>query len=988
MKLLSFKQSPFITHDGLQRVRIDIGDWDFCNHFRVRCIINDKVAADFEHFKNYAYFLLPEQEKDVVCTIELTPFEDIPVIYTVILHPPKHWRIPIVYSSHEDLGYCAYANKLEYQFYEYLKRALEMCTQNDDFFYSVEHTAWLRSFLYFATPEEKALLDRYVKERRIELCALPSGVHTSWADGEQLIRSLHDATVDAAEEFGVEPKTAIFADLSGVSWQAVSAYSLQGVRYIVVLDNMFRKPSRAGDPPKFFRWEAPNGKASVMCWYPGTSYRDDIYSVWCDMNRQYPEGTFRFDDTHADLTADYFTEKITGMGDVPHNLCPISFYDDHEFPNSQLLTICRTMNAKWRYPEFTLSTPGTFLSEIEAALGDGLPTLRGEINDQWADFATIAPKWLSNKREAMRRCCDAELLSTLRAALDGKNTYPRREIDGIFRHADLYDEHCWATSSKHPQKMHIFNLAYIKKFSAEHALYESQRLLDTALEVSKGINGYCNVLPYSEKFSMHIPKAAPIPEGAKTQKLADNSVITEPIVFAPMEKKLFSGQSAGNSHIVGSDSFETDFYLVTLDRRQEQIVQIYDKLGKRNLIDEAAPYPIGTFLFARNETKEDANLAIETPKRRGMTVEAGDVAYIVTIRGYEEQSGADTSAVFRFDRFDRAINIDLCYTNAMSMLGDYADRYKKNIFYSFPFSANAPYTFLTQLPGGKAYSVEEKIPACPLDYSVTEHWVALDEKTEGIALYSADAPVFHFGEIQYNRFTTDNTRSLLHPHIYLYAASNRTNNLNLCECKDCAGFFRMSVLPYKGAWQDTVPDWDKRMSHAPICAHVDGEGSFGFSVDEKVRLLSFRPTKDGSGIEVRFAEDCGKDRKRVRLTVPFKVNTAWYNSLNSKRLGLAETSGNSVIFSIDAYSYVTLEISGNVRFRKQADTSDEICHTVMIPVENTRSIVCFEKTKLCKAKKFRIISDGRVLAEVTNDIYRVQCIDLDCRPESFTVETV
>ena len=988
MKLLSFKQTPFVTHDGLQRIRIDIGDWDFCNPFRVRCIIGGEVAADFEHFKNYAYFLLPEQEADTVCTVELTPFEDIPVINTVILHPPKHWRIPIVYSSHEDIGYCAYANKLEYQFYEYLKRSLEMCTRNEDFFYTVEHTVWLRSFLYFASPEEKALLDRYVRAGRIELCALPCGVHTSWADGEQLIRSLHDATVDAAEAFGIEPKTAVFADLSGVSWQAVSAYALQGVRYVVVLDNMFRKPTRAGNPPKFFRWEAPNGKESVMCWYPGTAYRDDIYTVWCDTNRQYPEGTFRFDDTHADLTADYFTEKIAAMGDVPHDLCPISFYDDHEFPNSQLLTICRTMNSKWKYPEFTLSTPAAFLTEIEAALGDSLPTLRGEINDQWADFATIAPVWLSNKREAMRRCCDAELLSTLRAAEDWESAYPRREIDGIFRRADLYDEHCWATSSKHPQKMHIFNLAYVKKFSAEHALAQSRALIGAALDTSKGINGYCSLLPYTEKFSMHIPKNAPLPANARTQRLADGSVITEPVEFGALERKLFPEKNAGVAQLTDADAFETDFYRVSLDPRREQIVQIYDKLGGRNLIDEAAPYPIGTFLYARNETKEDPNLAIETPKRRGMTVEAGDVAYVVTIRGYEEQSGADTSAVFRFSRFDRAIDIDLRYTDAVSMLGDYADRYKKNIFYSFPFAANKPYTFLTQLPGGKAYSVEEKMPVCPLDYSVAEHWVALDEKTKGVALYSADAPVFHFGEIQYNRFSLDNTRTLSHPHIYLYAASNRTNNLNLRTPEDCTAVFRLSVLPYEGEWQDSVPEWDKRMSHAPVCAHVDGEGSFGFSVDEKLRLMACRPTKDGGAVEVRFAEDCGKARERVSLTVPFKVNAAWYTSLNGKRIGAAETSGNTVIFDIGAYSYATLEISGEVKFKKQPDALDEICNAVMIPIENTRSIVCFEKTKLCKAETFRVISGGRVLAEAANDIYRVQCIELDCRPENFTVEAI
>ncbi len=1004
MKLLSFQQTPFITHEGYQRVRLEVTDWDFCNPFRVRCLIDGQVAADFEHFKNYAVFLLPEQKKDTECLIELTPFEDIPVLNRVTLHPVKHWLIPILYSSHEDLGYCAYANKLEYQFYEYTNRAITMCEEQPDFYYVIEHTEWLRSFLYFASPAEKDKLTKYVREGRIELCAIPCGVHTSWADGEQLIRSLHEATEKGAKQFGIHPETIVFADLSGVSWQAVSAYAGQGIRYLVILDNGFRKPSRAGDPPKFFKWLAPNGKDSLFCWYPGTSYRDDIYPVWNDTNRQYPEGTFRFDDTHADLTADYFTNKLEKLGDVPFHVCPISYYDDHEYPNSQLLTICRGMGERWRYPEFKLATPGSFLKEIEEALGENIPVLKGEINDQWADFATIAPRWLADKREAMRLTAGAELLSTMRCVekseavdTEGKDetvnaedkkayVFPNREIEEIFRNADRYDEHCWATSSKHPQKMHIFNLNFVKRFAAESALSESQRIILEALEAEKGIDGGKNMLPYAETFSLHLPPKNAIPAGIASQTLRDGSIITEPVAFGPLEEKAFCAPSGSKTVFLEGDSFETPFYRVSLDRRTEKITQIYEINSGRKLLDENAPYPLGTFLYSRNEMKESPDLAIEIPKRRGMNVEEGPVATIVTIYGYEEQSGADTVAEFRFSRFEPTITLELSYDNAGGLLGDYADRYKKNIFYSFPFIEEKPYTFLTQLPGGKAYAVEEKIPACPLDFSVAEHWTALSGEGRGIALYSFDAPVFHFGEIQYNRFSTDLSRTLSHPHIYLYAASNRTNNLNLRTVEDCCGRFRMAILPYTGRWQDTLPDWERRLTAPPVPVHTKANRP-SFSLDHKLRLLSFRPLGEDS-ILLRVAEDKGENLTSVTATLPFEVSEAWYATLTGEKLSKAESAGNKVTFAVDAWSYATLVIKGQVSFKAQAPMKETLKNIVLIPIENARAIVCFEKTANCQAKAFRVVSFGQVLAEAPNDLYRVQTIELSERPHDFTVEEI
>jgi len=524
----------------------------------------------------------------------------------------------------------------------------------------------------------------------------------------------------------------------------------------------------------------------------------------------------------------------------------------------------------------------------------------------------------------------------------------------------------------------------VKRFSAENALSESRRILAEALGNGEGIDGVKSVLPYEETFTLHLPKGSQVPEGTASQILRDGTVITGPVSFGALSEKPLKAPAAEKKVILEGASFETGFYRVTLDRRTEKIIQIYDKKGGRNLLDENAPYPLGTFLYARNEAKEDPKLAIEIPKRRGMSVEEGEVAFVVTIFGYEEQSGADTVAEFRFSRFEPGISAELRYDHAAGLLGDYADRYKKNIFYSFPFEEERPYTFLTELPGGKAYSVEEKIPACPLDYSVAENFAALDGGERGIALYSYDAPVFHYGEIQYNRFSTDLSRTLSHPHIYLYAASNRTNNLNLRTVEDCSGCFRLVILPYEGRWQDTLPEWAQRLSNPPVPARVSAGGRT-LSLNRKLRLLSFRPIGEDT-VLLRVAETAGKEEARVTATLPFEVTEAWYGTLTGEKLSPAESKGNTVTFSVNAFSYATLVIKGHVTFRAQDSVSESLRNVILIPVENTRSIVCFEKTENCVAKGFRVISRGQVLAEAPNDLYRVQTIELSVRPDEFTVE--
>ena len=340
MRIAAFIQTPFITHDDKNQIRIQVADWDFCNPFRVTIASRDQVLYDGRISQIVFNVLVPTPAEECDCTVTLTPFEDSPVIFMYRLRPPKKWRIGLVYSSHEDLGYCAWINTLEYESYQYLMEAVKLCEKHDGFRYMIEHVWWLEAFQRYASDEECERLRRLLHDKKIELNAIHCGYHTHWAEGEQLIRGMHFASVEAAERWNITPTAAIFTDISGASWQSVPAYAGQGIRYAGILENGgFRKPDHGGNPPPVFRWMAQNGKDSLIGWYQ-TGYRGQLNAIWCDTMRQYPEGEFFFDESKALKTEDILSHVLNRLRNAPYDILPYRFYDDRERPTTMLLTVC------------------------------------------------------------------------------------------------------------------------------------------------------------------------------------------------------------------------------------------------------------------------------------------------------------------------------------------------------------------------------------------------------------------------------------------------------------------------------------------------------------------------------------------------------------------------------------------------------------------------------------------------------------------------
>lgn len=982
MRIISFKQTPFISYEDKNLVQIQIADWDACNPFRVQILINEKEVFSKHYSKESFDVMVPVTEEPKDCLVIVTPFEGIPVYYHYTVALPKQWKVCMLYSAHEDLGYCAYMDKLEHDFYTYLCKAMEMCETLPGFKYLIEHYEWIRGFERYATEEDHARLRKLFEEHKIELNAAQCGVHTHWADGYQLIRAAQFSTQTAVKEWNIPVRTAIYADISGLSLQSVEAYAGQGIRYIGILYNRFRRQNYAGEIPLISRWVAPNKKDSVLLWNVW-AYRCPALRFWTDYKR-FDFSDFYFDETKSIQTEKAITEMISNLGDVPYSTLPIAYFDDHEVPSHFQHAGCQYMNKKWKYPQFSMEIPSVFMEQIERESGDKLPVLTGDLMDQWADFLSIAPQWSATKREAMRRCTVASLLDTL-DAVDKGTPYPNAEYDEIFRLGGVYDEHCWATSSKHPYKMHLYNLHYVKKHSADRAMELVSHRLNEKLKQPDAELGLYNLLPVPWTGGLKLSDAAVVPDGLICQKQRSGNVITAPVSLLPGSVQNYPVRSSAvpTGDRYNPNTFETQFYKVWIDTDTKQIRQIHDKQSGYDMLDPYAQFGFGEYVYTVAADKQSPELGFEPPKENDIWIEEGEVAFVVYKRSYEEQSRADVYSVFTFYRFERNIDVEIRFEHAMGLMGDYYDRYKKNIFIAFPFQMSNP-AFYTQLPGGGAYSDEERIQCSPMDFSVAENWASVEGNTRGIALLSRDMPLFHFGGIHLNRFLP--RPEYENAHIYVHAASNRCNSLVYETPDDCRAEYSFSVLPYEGSWKNGVQRWSTQRCYPPCIGKARADFQ-GFKLDTDLRLLAVEPDREcPDAILVTLSEVEGNNRADVKMTLPFAPVKAFYATLNGEVLGDVAISGNELCFDAPALSYTVLKIFGDFRIAKTLESDAEVFDVLAVNVGNHGQIVSFEKAKNLQARSFKVYGDGKLLIEVENIPRLVQRVELPCRPQNIRIE--
>ena len=981
MRIEKLKQTIFINKENKNLIIFSFPESEYTpgSRFSIKISVEDRVVFEEECFDRINEVFLPLVLKDTNACLTVYQEGEKTVKYYFVLKPVKKWTFSFITSSHEDLGYCAWVNKLGAECADYTDAALDIMDRDDRYKYMIEHYWWLNGFNKYRTSEQKSRLKKYFKSGNIELNAPLVSNHTHWQSEEVLLRSLYPSLRNSAKDYDASVKTALYADLSGITWGAVNAYSHVGLKYVVIAENRYlRFTTDDEELPQLFWWIAPNNKDKLLCLHQNGYRPKELGHKICDTMRQYREGMFIFDKTKINSVSLTIDDMIKNLGDVEYDLYPCVFYDDHEFPTTMLLKVCDGLNSMWKYPKFNMSTPTECLSYIEQNFAETLPVKKGDWSEQWADFATISPLWMSKKRNAQRLLPIAETISAITSIKDGKE-YPRSRInDSIWRMCE-FDDHCWATSSKHPQEMHKFNLALIKRESANIAYKNLTDIINERISNVEYGNWLriWNLLPQKRTTSLLLDEEY-LFKNIRSQRLPSGQIITEPIELTPCGYRCYESSSdkrIGISQEVDVNTFETPYYKVICDLETHTVLSIFDKETQKELIDSNSSYAFAEFLYVNSETKHGKEWSIEHAQQRSFKIYQGELATIICITAYEEQIGANISVNIIFYFNEKNIDIECGFENATGLMGDFYDRYKKNIFWAFPiFVPN--HHFCSEIVGGIVDERTDRLPNNPHDFVCVNNWVAAQNESGGIAFYTKDMPIVHLGDIHYNEIST-NVDFSCSSNIFLYAASNRCNNLNFANKEDCKGIFRVSILPYEGNCADYIPAWCDNKNSVPIIEISKENEEYSFiSVDnDNIRLTSCKLSEDDNRkLILRFIETSGR-KTGVNLKVPSKVQSAFYS--DGKEIaneGELIIVNNIINFNIEAFSYVTLVLNMEKEIAISIEsTEDEFIKNIFaFEFENSKTLICFEKYCLDSIEKVEIYADGTLIDTVDSNEYYIQ----------------
>ncbi|MDF2927430.1 MAG: hypothetical protein K0R57_6344 [Paenibacillaceae bacterium] len=996
MRISGIKQTVFIDKEGRNKVLVLFHEDIVTSNSYLTVHVNGKMVCDRQKFvTSPCELLLPEAAEPADCRLEL--FDDLGQVqvFRCRLMPVKKWTVSFMTSSHEDLGYCEYVNKMEEGCADFLDAAMDIMDSDKRYKYVIEHYWWLKAFENCRDEAQFRRLKDYFDSGHIGLATPHCGTHTHWQGYEELPRSTYYARIYARERWGIDPKTAVYADLSGVTWSAVSAYRGAGIRYLLSLPNDFRDSKDHVKLPQCFWWVAPNGKDRLLVWTQRHYMQDDLRQVIHDTSWYYESDEFRAEPRQGNIerTIDGLVEQL---GEVPYDLLPVSYYYDRRKPSTVLLQVIDAMQSKWQYPVFEMGLPDAFMGYIEDQFGSQLPEFSGDITDQWADFATIAPRWFAAKRNAEAMFGTAEALSTVRCLTGQKEEYPKAELDEAMWKMHEFDDHCWATSIKDPVIMHKYNLKLIKEQTALRAEANVKQVIVQSLGADGEGVYIWNPLPYEQEVMVKLPLdvlEGKVPADVEYQQLED-AVLTAPLKLPAFGARPLATEAAVSGEEacfarIGHNRIDTGFYTVLLDGDSGKIRNIVDNVSGQKLLDEYTPYQLGDFIYITTREKmSNAETHVDVHINTSYSILTGPLAVSLVAEGYEEQSGALIRNTITFYKHEKNIDVHFAFSRAQCLTGDFYDRYKKNIFFAFPFHV-PHYKFYTELAGGVVCEAQDRLAIHTNDYVIPQNWVAAEGDEGGVALFTKEMPVFHLGGIHYNRFSS--RQAWESSSIFLYAASNRTNQLNYSTLEDCSGEYHLSILPYEGSWKDCVPQWNLKKLYPPLAGAgaVAREQSM-ITVDQaNVRLLTLKPAEDRNGLIIRFMELSGA-QTTASVTLPVEVEEAVYTNIveeNTDRR--AQTEGNRVTFTVEPYSYATLRLkAGQVeQLNYGRKDSSELLNIFTMPTPRGGTIISWEKRDHRQFAGFDIMADGKLALSVLNEALTIQWAELDMDPDHiFTIE--
>lgn len=390
----------------------------------------------------------------------------------------------VVHHSHTDIGYTALQERVLDGHTDYIRTVLELMRkkENEDFRWNCETCFCVEQFLKQASEEEKKEFWTLVRDGKIGL-SMNYLNFNDLADASVLSKKL-SAIRKAAERFGAETKTAMCADINGISMGQRDAMIENGTEFLYMNIHCHHGMYPLFENQSAFRWENEQGK-SLLVWNGEHYNLGNVLGIQPNPGKSNMEETFfgiekkgreKDDIELLKENIDEYIEECEREGYAyDFIIASVSgVFSDNAPPSLQILETIQAYQK--RYPH-GIRLQMVSLSELYAFIQDKLadvPVYRGDLTDWWSNGIGTTPR-------AVKHFKDAQRIYHLCERLDGSvmEKYPELSAqaeDNLL----LYAEHTWGHSAsvRNPYETMVSDLSIRKNSYASKAHEASSAMLN------------------------------------------------------------------------------------------------------------------------------------------------------------------------------------------------------------------------------------------------------------------------------------------------------------------------------------------------------------------------------------------------------------------------------------------------------------------------------------------------------------------------------
>ncbi len=685
--------------------------------------------------------------------------------------PSSIRKIYLVHFTHLDIGFTDPQDVVAHQYKGIIDQAISYADNISTFKYTIESAWQLEQWLERSTPSEIDHLKQLVNADKIHLGAGYATMHTANLGTEEMCRFLYPSE-HYKQQFGFNTNTIFQNDVPGYAWSLPSVLADAGVKYMATGINI----TFGGGPDlpivhNPFYWQGPDGN-KVLIWIS--------YGAYIEYHSTYQMG-------HINTFYEALSKELAKLEEAGYPYDAIMIMVG-KIENTNPTTLATGMASLWNQtyanPKLIVSSPDGFFKHLKEKYGNQFETYSGDWSGGWDHISLNVPNSMSMNRVTHNRVTSLEKVSVINQVV-GNSDYPAVMISGIYKNMLQFDEHSgggapWPGLMTYEETQRQSEIAY---HYAKDAFDSTNYLLDVGLSAlseniqteQEGIMVF-NPLSYqrddvvktdlSDYWNCQLFELV----DAETDSAIDFQILedTGEILFTAEDvpsvgyknyylnplgpdknessgaleaaEKPLSEESRASKNVLNAGTVENQYYRISVDPGDGQILSIYDKRFQKELVNSSTPYKFNGCIKANGA--EAAGGAFHDVTLGSAEIDSsirGDIAQCLVIRCFGSPVVKTEIWLYQdFPRFEIVNTID-------RDLMDWVPQQTNFEYYAYTFPFDLPnFDVYLESANGFINPKTDHLPGAPRGYFAIQHGGCMTDGSYSILWSSPGSFVVEF----------------------------------------------------------------------------------------------------------------------------------------------------------------------------------------------------------------------------------------------------